>query len=179
MIRLSIAALLAVTSLLLGPDAPAAARPKAKPVDTVCGNTIAECQDAIIKAMTEANDFNLVVAGAIPPKVAEAFVRGVAKSYTSSSCLDRAARDSLTPEQIAAVSRVPSVELYDPATTQVELMVLSRTTLIARKSFIETGGDFKKLPFPGNPIVVRLNPMTSEDESPVADACGHTLGRLK
>ena len=47
------------------------------------------------------------------------------------------------------MSRVPSVELYDPATTQVELMVLSRTTLIARKSFIETGGDFKKLPFPG------------------------------
>ena len=91
-----------------------------------------------------------------------------------------AARASLTPEQVERVRRVGRVDLYDPKATKVDVLVLSGRTLIARKSFIEKIGDAKALPFPGDPIVVRTDPVIGEDEPLVSYACGYeTLGSFR
>jgi hypothetical protein len=180
MIRLT-TTLLAGAALIVIATHSADARSKAKPVDKPCGTTIAECENAIVKALAEGNDFNFVAAGPLPPKVAEAFVRAISGKYERSSCLDQAARDSLPPDRLAAVKRSGRVELYKPDGPDVDVMVHARNTLIARKTFLEKAIDVRgKLPFKGEPIVVRTNPIIGEDITPVQDACGHeTLGRIK
>ena len=177
MSRLILALLLAGAALHL---APAAAAPNTKPVDKVCGNTVAACEASIVKALGESKDFNFTAAGPLPPKIAEAFVRGITTNYQAMSCVDKAARASLAPEQLAKVVRSGKVDLYDPAATQVDFMLLSGRTLIARKSLLEKIGDAKKLPFPGDPIVIRTNPVIGEDEPLYQYGCGYeTLGSLK
>lgn len=179
MIRPSSILLVAGMSLLTF-QAPALAAPK-KPSDKVCGNTMAECEDAIVKALREGHRFTFAGAGPLPPKVAEAFVQAVTdKKYEGSSCVDKAARDSLTPDQIARLKKAPTITFFDPAQTKVDVMVEAEHILLARKSFLAKSVTSKKLPFPGDPIVVRSNPEVAEDEPLYQWACGYeVLGTFK
>ncbi len=179
MTRFSAVLLAAASPLAL--HAPILAAPK-KPVDKACGDTIAACEDAIVRALGESNRFTFVGSGPLPPKVAEAFVRAVTakKKYEGSSCVDKAARDSLTPDQIEKLAKVSTVDFYDPTKTKVDVMVEAEHTLIARKKFLEDSVDGKKLSIPENPIVVRSNPITGEDQPLYQYACGYeTLGSFK
>ena len=177
--RPCLASLLVGTALCL--LAPVNAGAKPKPASKPCGATIAECEASILKALGEANDFNFVAAGALPPAIAEAFAKGVSTNYQATSCIDAAARDSLTPQQLAAVKRSGKVDLYKPAQADVDVMVQSRTMLIARRSFFETSVDVaRKEGPPGGPIIVRTNPVLPEDVSLISEACGYeTLGPVK
>jgi hypothetical protein len=137
-----------------------------------CGHTLAACDVEASRALMTGDGFALAVAEPMPPKLAATFVGLAVAGKRHASCLRPQARASLTREQIAWLGNPGGAASYEPAKTGADLLIVTPKAVVARKATFERL-DGRKLPFKGNPIIVRQTASGSALPS-IAQACKRT-----